>query len=244
MWDVEYRCLYQVQQDYNTTNLRVARYNDAATHTFTNYLGFPILNMKPDYNQDIEWTYARTVYIQDWTLGQVRQTTWDSAPQNIEKVDYFARSRERVRNFFAFLNAVRGRWKPFWRLTTGDDDILISQTMTAGSFYLVISAPDYQRFYNLISSRLDIAVSDVSSGTVAFATRITDVSSFGGGTYQITLQDPLPLTIQPQPSRYHVSFLRFARMASDVIEVQWPRHDVAFFSFTVQDLQYGTTSYT
>ena len=243
-FEIDYRCLYNVQETYGQVDKAVARFTEQGTIGLPMYLGFYVLNHKPDYTQPVEWGYARTIYTQDFTLGAVRQVTTDSGPQNLERLDYLADTRDKIRDFFLFLDNIRGRWRPFWRLTTGDDDFILAYNASVGTNTLVVSAPDYNRFYSFTpSSRRDIAITDMRR-TVLFTARIVGSSAAGVGLYVLELDKVLPFTVLAGVSQYHISFLRFARMATDVIEIEWIRHDVASFSLLIEDLQYGNATYT
>lgn len=175
--------------------------------------GFRVLNVQPDYNQDLTYSYDRLTEQLDNESGIPRLLDMAGFATPVQKHTWFLHGRAEHASFRTLLYFLRGKVRPIWLPTFGDDVQLIAPT-PAGQLWMDIADIGYTEA-GVPVTRQCLAI-QMTNGTWFFR-RIVGSAVVAGGE-RLELSEAFPLTLLPQQI-YKISFMAVSRLEQDVVEL-------------------------
>ena len=212
----------------------------AASKTYSpayTYKGYDIYDRTHNYSEDPTTEFYKALRPIDFDIGIFGNDSRYKFSKERFSIKTTLRNREDLSNFLAFLYERSGRLKPCWVPTYGND-LQIATSSLAGQSTIVIENIGYSIFINSDSAKRDLMFIK-PDGTVSFA-RIVAAADNGDGTETISLDSPLSINVDSTTYKM-ICFLKFARLDSDVAEIQWVTNEWGYSNLLFLELNESPT---
>ncbi|HDS1834387.1 TPA: hypothetical protein QEM98_000472 [Stenotrophomonas maltophilia] len=179
------------------------------------YLGFPVLEHRPDEGSDPTASYSRQIEVVD--EGSGLPSVFDLAGRAFRSASHrwLMDGRDEHGAVRSLLYGLAGRAVPLW-VPSWAADIKVAATIAADSTVLVVEWCGYTLFGRQQAGRRDIRI-ELKDGTV-FYRRITGSGEMGEFE-SLTIASALGTTIAPSRIRL-VSFMSLCTQTSDELEIE------------------------
>jgi hypothetical protein len=204
----------------------------APTISLTQYAGFDVLEVMPNWERDLQRNYARSLVVLDPQIGPITVDDKGGSAIVTQTFPWFLKDHPSVTTLRAFVLKRFGQLVPFWT-PTWDQDLVLSSDVGATDTSIVIKSVYYTRFFFPLTSRRYIALIPQNGGSNVYR-KITNAVDNGNGTETLTLDSPTGVTFSKTTTM--VSFLTLSRLASDDAEIDWMTNDVAQAELQFQEL--------
>ncbi len=179
------------------------------------YLGYAVKIPDSTWVLDGSTDWERELEMFDPAIGN--RAVYDNTNTELPTRQYRIAlpTRADIWNYYAWLAAREGRLKPFW-LSSGQKDMTPVSTIGPADVSFSVVRTGYADIGGLPAGRRDIVI-ETTSGQKYYR-RIVAAAVIDADTEQITINSSLGVTLAPfQVAR--VSFMRFARLATDSVEI-------------------------
>ena len=200
--------------------------------TLTQYKGFDVLEIMPNWEADLKRTYARSMLTIDPKIGPDEVIDKGGSAIVTQEFPWWLDGHANITTFRAFVLRRFGRMNPFW-IPTWDQDLVLASDVGASDGAIVIKSEFYSRFFFPSIARRDLAFLP-ASGSGNVYRRITAAVDNGNGTETLTLSSSLGVAMPAASTQ--VSFLTLARLASDDVEIKWSTSDHAEAVLSLQEV--------
>jgi hypothetical protein len=193
------------------------------TISLTQYKGYDVLEIVANWPSDLKRKYTRDLIHIDPGVGPI--TVIDKAGMSItsQPFPWMMLNHSQVTTLRAFFLARFGRLRPFW-IPTWDQDLVMTQDAVLNDTGIKIKSEFYTRFMFPNNARRYVALIPFDSSGNVYR-KITSSIDNGDGTETLGFDSPLP---KPFPAaKTMVSFLIFARLDSDDLDIEWMNNDLA-----------------
>jgi hypothetical protein len=204
----------------------------APTQALTQFKGFDVLEVAPNWESELERVYNRSTITMDPGTGPITVDDKGGTPVVQHDLPWWISPHAAVTALRAFLLARRGQFSPFWT-PTFDQDLVLAETASAGTAVLNIKSVDYTRFFFPDQARRYLALISRGGAPNQYVS-VTNAVDNGDGTESLTLSAVL-LADVPADS-VMISFLAFSRLSSDDNSILWNSTDFAQAAVGIQEL--------
>ncbi len=196
---------------------------------FPTLLGWPILNLQPNYMNPFNMEYKRTIDIFDGGLGMIEALSLQNEARQEYSFGLRFYSREDIWEFLNFFDYMKGRhgvfWSPSWL-----QDLELDATVGPTDVTLTVKDYGYPTYWGTIIGKY--VMFRLEDGTLLYRT-IT-----GSTATTITIDTALGVAITAyQINRTMISFLGLGRFVLDEIDVDYHAMDIA-------DINHGFSFHT
>jgi hypothetical protein len=198
----------------------------------TQYQGYDVLEVMPNWARDLNRTYKRSLVTLDPKIGPMQVDDKGGSAVVQQQFPWFLKDHPSVTTLRAFILKRFGQLVPFWT-PTWDQDLVLASDVGSTDTSIVIQSVYYTRFFFPIKSRRYIAFIPQNGGPNVYR-KITAAQDNGNGTETLTLDSATGVAF-PKGSTM-VSFLTLSRLASDDAEIDWMTNDVAQAELTFQEV--------
>lgn len=204
-----------VWMDINMKLAITDRMDYAAAMPALQYLGLPVLNVRPDESDDLSNTYSRIVSILDGSFG--KRKFFDAAGKSFvsQAYNWAVSGRDKNAQLRSLLYAFRGRVKPLWLPTFMQDFTLVAD-ISSGDSVMTVKNSGFSTINVLQVGRQDVRI-EMKDGTVLFK-RILAYSAIDDDREAIGFDSEFTFDITPSDVRM-ISFMGVFRLDSDSIEI-------------------------
>ncbi|WP_275629803.1 hypothetical protein [Pseudomonas sp. 273] len=178
------------------------------------YRGYPVLEMRPDWGEDLGLSFARSVETVDVGTGPIARFDWPGRSFREAQVTWIVSGRADNTALRSLLYALRGRMATLW-LPTWNSDLVLVEPVGAASTSLTVEWTGYTLFGRQQANWRDIRI-ELWSGAV-FYRRITS-SIQAGPAEQLAIDSALGVMVSPAQVRV-ISFLVLSEQSSDAVEL-------------------------
>ncbi|NMY40566.1 hypothetical protein HBN76_04540 [Pseudomonas sp. WS 5013] len=181
----------------------------------TLYRGFPVLEQRPDENEDLTSSFERLTQILDSGMSMpLLSTTSRALPvQGWRWLELGRAARATLRSM---LYGLRGRQVPVW-VPTHADDLQLVAPVNGAAIALDVANIAYTRFGQARPGRRDIRI-ELVNGTV-FHRRITGSTEMAGGIERLAIDSALGQPVDPSQV-FRISWLVLSRGNSDRVDIE------------------------
>ncbi len=180
----------------------------------TNYLGYPVLALRPNESEDLTNSYQRLLSTLDNAMSLPKVTDTSGFSFLLQSYRWLGMGREERRQFRELIYYLNGKQKVLW-IPSHADDLTIADIISPTEPILTIKACGYTRFASNDTDKKHIAIY-LTDGTVFYRT-ITSSESLGT-TERIAIDSPLGQQVYPEQVDY-ISFMRLCRSNGDTVEI-------------------------
>jgi len=181
------------------------------------YAGFQVLTLSPNWVDDLDVEFVRTLERLDNPTGVDWQTDPLGYANTLQSFHWLLAGRAQIAALRAWLYARRGRAVPFWSASPGSDLSLIAP-INAADTSIEVRYIGYAHAFPALLTRRDIALTTVTGDT--FYRRIIAATAIDASRERLTLDAPLGITLSPDQIR-SLRFLTFTRLESDTQEIHF-----------------------
>jgi len=179
------------------------------------YRGVPVLELRPDWGDDLQQTFNRLQETVDVGTDLVTLFDWGGRAFREASVTWLAHGVEANNELRSLLYGLRGRMQTLW-VPTWLNDLKIANDISATTTHITVEWAGYTIFGRMQPNRRDIRI-ELLDGTV-FYRRIT-ASQEDGNAEVLTLDSALGVLVQRLRVR-QISFLVLAEQSTDTAELQ------------------------
>ncbi|WP_069861469.1 hypothetical protein [Pseudomonas citronellolis] len=180
----------------------------------TTYRGYPVLEERPDWGEDLGMAFARSVESVDVGTGPITRIDWPGRAFREAQVTWIASGREHNTALRSLLYALRGRMQTIW-LPTWNTDLVLIASIGATATSMTVQWCGYTLYGRAQSNWRDIRI-ELWSGVV-FYRRITGAVQAGANEV-LQLDAALGIAVTPSQVRT-ISFLVLSEQATDAVEL-------------------------
>jgi hypothetical protein len=210
----------EMEMDFSGEAQQVA---PAPTIALTQYHGFDVLEIPANWPSDLKRKYSRSLLHIDPGAGAITVLDKGGSPITSQPFPWLMLNHSQVTTLRAFFLARFGKLNPFW-IPTWDQDLYMAQDAVINDTGIKIQSEFYTRFMFPNKARRDVALIPYDSTGNVYR-RVTASIDNGDGTETLTFDSILPKAFPA--AKTMVSFLVFARLDSDDIEIEWMNSDLA-----------------
>lgn len=178
------------------------------------YRDYPVLEMRPDWGEDLGMAFARSVETVDVGTGPIARFDWPGRSFREAQVTWIVSGREDNTALRSLLYALRGRMATLW-LPTWNSDLVLTAPVTYTATSMTVEWCGYALYGRAQSNWRDIRI-ELWDGTV-FYRRITGAAQAGANEV-LQIDAALGVGITPGQVRV-ISFLVLSEQASDAVEL-------------------------
>lgn len=175
--------------------------------------GLRVLNVVPDYNQNMTLAYDRVLSLLDNSNGIPLSTDQLGYGVPTQKHTWFIHGREELSRLRTLLYWLRGKVRPLW-VPTFNDDVQLIAPAESGAVYIDIAEIGYVELGGGINRQV-LAI-NLNDGTWIFRRVVAAVQ--GDGFERLELSAALPQAIGLNDV-YKISFMAVCRAAQDMVEL-------------------------
>ena len=186
----------------------------------TTYLGFDVLEMRPNATEAPSDSLSRRYTIMDPGTGPRYAAASDDAGTVGRSFLWTCTTKAEIAALKAWLDTRKGQAVPFW-MPTWRADLLLASTIQAVDTAISVQPTGYTQFLWPYPSRRHVAIQP--SGSVRYYRRITGATDLGTSE---TLNLSASLGVQVSTAAL-VSFLTLCRLATDEPELTYLTDSVA-----------------
>ena len=187
-----------------------------ATLPTTTYRNYPILEEKPNEQNDLTHSYERLLTQLDNKTGLAFQKDLAQSAFGLYQYDWMTYGRAQQANLRALFYALRGSQKAIW-LPTFSDDLTVKAVITASSQTIDIQWCGYTRFAQKQLGRQDIQIT-LRNKTVLYR-RITSATEVNSATERLSVDQSFLNQINPADI-INVSFISLCRLSNDTLNFE------------------------
>lgn len=180
----------------------------------TTYLGYPVLELRPDESEDLTSSYQRLLSTLDNGMALPKVTDLSGYSFFLQSYRWLGMGREERHQFRGLAYYLNGRQKALW-ISSHADDLTIADIISATEPVLTINDCGYTRFAKNDTDKKHIAIY-LTDGSVLYRKIINSESL--GVNERLALDSPLGQQIKPEQVSY-ISFIRLCRSNSDTLEI-------------------------
>lgn len=204
----------------------------APSNALTQYKGFDVLELGPNWANDLKRKYTRSIVILDPKIGPISAVDKGGTAIVSQAFPWWLDGHAAVTLFRAFLIARFGQLRPFW-IPTWDQDLVLALDVGPTDTGITIASEFYSRFFFPTKARRYIAfIPTDGSGNVY--REILNAVDGGEGTELLTLDSPTGKSFSSTQTQ--ISFLTLAKLASDDNEITWMTSDLAQANIEFQEV--------
>lgn len=183
----------------------------------TMYRGYPVLEERPNWRDDITVEYHRKLHHFDNLTGVRTVDDMSGRPVTIQSFLWTRAGRAAIHALRQWLHARKGRLIPIW-VSSQQEDIVLLEALGDTAVTLNIENIGYARYLDMEIGRRDICIR-LRDGS-RYYRRITGCIEVDDTKEQLVIDDPLGVTINPEDIST-ISWMQLSRMASDSQELVW-----------------------
>lgn len=187
-----------------------------ATLPTTTYRNYPVLEEKPNEQNDLTHSYERLLTQLDNKTGLALQKDLAQSAFGLYQYDWMTDGRVQQANLRALFYALRGCQKAIW-LPTFSHDLTVKAVITASSQTIDIQWCGYTRFAQKQLGRQDIQIT-LRNKTILYR-RITSATEVNSTTERLSVDQSFPNQINPADILY-VSFISLCRLSNDTVNFE------------------------
>jgi hypothetical protein len=210
----------EMEMDFSGEAQQVA---PAPSIALTQYHGFDVLEIPANWPGDLKRKYSRSILHLDPGVGPITVIDKGGSPITSQPFPWLMLNHSQVNTLRAFFLARFGKFRPFW-IPTWDQDLVMFQDAVINDTGIKIYSEFYTRFMFSNKARRDVALIPYDSSGNVYR-RITASIDNGDGTESLTFDSILPKAFPA--AKTMVSFLVFARLDIDDVEIDWMNNDLA-----------------
>lgn len=190
----------------------------APTSSPTQYKGFDVLEIMPNWAEaPLKRSYKRSMVTIDPKIGPIEVIDKGGTAIVGQEFPWWIDGHANITAFRAFMLRRFGQLNPFW-IPTWDQDLVLFQDVASTDTGIRIKSEFYTRFFFPTNSRRYIAmIPQDGSGNVY--RKITAATDNGDGTENLSLDAAVGKNFAKGTTM--ISFLTFARLASDRLSIKW-----------------------
>lgn len=193
------------------------------------YRGLPILELEPNWRENPELEYRRQLEILDNLIGEQLVQDRSGLAEPAQSVLWSAFTRAEIDELRKFLYARRGRWRGIW-VPTFASDLKLATTIAASAVNIDVESCGLVQYVDGDVGRRDIRI-ELVDGTIYYR-RVSAFSTVDADTERMTINTALgAIVTAAQVAR--ISWLMFARLDADSIDIEWSSASVAEASLTL-----------
>lgn len=201
------------------------------TAGFTQYRGYDVLEIPPNWDSDLNRKYDRSLVTIDPKIGPIEVIDKGGSAVVGQRFPWWLDGHSNVTTFRAFILRRFGRMNPFW-VPTWDQDLVLAENVGATDTAITIQSEFYTRFFFPSVARRDLAFVPISGANVYH--RVTAAVDNGNGTETLTLDSEAGVALAAATTM--VSFLTLARLAADKNVISWATSDHARAELEFQEV--------
>jgi hypothetical protein len=200
--------------------------------SLANYRGFDVLEFPANWPSNQKRDYNRSLVTLDPGAGPISVIDKGGTAITSQPFPWLMLNHSQVTTLRAFVLARFGRFAPFW-IPTWDQDLVLVQDATAADTGIKIQSEFYTRFMFPNKARRYVAMIPMDQGGNVYR-QITSSVDNGDGTETLGFDSAIG-KIFPA-ARTMVSFLIFARLDADQVEIEWLNNDLAQTTIEIAEL--------
>lgn len=182
----------------------------------TTYLGWPVLDQRPDESEDLTHSFQRLLSVLDSGMAMPLNTDLAERAFPVIGWRWLEMGRAERAGFRSFVTALNGQQAAVWVPTHADDITLLSAVSDVG-VTLDVANIGYTRFGQLTPGRRDIRI-ELFTGEV-FYRRIVNSTEVSAEVERLAIDHALGQSVTPtQVAR--ICWMTLARSLSDVVEIE------------------------
>lgn len=197
------------------------------------YRAYDVLEIKPDWAEDISTDYIRKVNGIDFQTGTNLVDDLSGVPTVLTKYHWLLGSREEIHATRALLFARFGRLVPIWVPTFYSDFTIVSVVSTA-STVIQVEHTNYSTSIAQTTQRRDIRI-ELHNGNVYYR-RIVASTVESATVEQLVLNASLGELVQAHEFKL-ISFMVLSRLDADQLEVSWETDSICKISNVFRSLR-------
>lgn len=210
-------CYGEGAVEFLITNEQIS-VNRWGTFAPTQYRGFPLLTVRSEGSENATETISMREEIFDQEFGAYDKASIGERPSTSFVHRWFAFSRIEIGELLGWLDYFKGRWRPAYWLSDGYD-FELADSISENVAQLVVVNDGYLSSYNADTSRRDVAII-LKNGTT-YTRRIVEAQpGLTLETERISLDAAIPVSVTVDEVD-RISFVRFVRLGSDEIQIEW-----------------------
>jgi hypothetical protein len=191
--------------------------------SLTQYKGFDVLELPAQWPDDLKRKYSRSLIHIDPQVGPITVIDKGGTPITSQPFPWLMLNHSQVTSLRAFFLARFGKLKPFW-IPTWDQDLVLAQDVALSDTGMKIQSEFYSRFMFPANARHYVALIPMD-GSANMYRKIATSTDNGDGTETLVF-DAISTKAFPAKTTM-VSFLIFARLDADSVEIDWLNNDLA-----------------
>lgn len=207
---------------YGRMRFDVDEASEYAAASETLYRAYPVLELAPNWVQDIEQTYAIKRSTFDPGVGRQFREIESNVPALVQTHRWLLDGRAELGGFREWLYARAGRLSAFW-LPTWAQDLELVATVGSSALTIDVAHCDYTDRIAQGIGRRDIRI-ETSTGTVYYR-RIASSTEVSASVERLTIDSALGAALAPSDVRA-ISYMALARLDADAAEISWSRWDL------------------
>lgn len=179
----------------------------------TMYRNYPVLEEKPNEQNDLTHSYERLLSQLDNKIGLPLQKDIGQSAFGLYQYDWMTYGRVQQANLRALFYALRGSQKAIW-LPTFSNDLTVKSVITASSQSIDVQWCGYSRFGLKQLGRQDIQIT-LKNKTVLYR-RITSATEVSGTIERLAVDQTFPNQIN-MTDIVNISFISLCRLSNDTL---------------------------
>lgn len=189
----------------------------------TTYRGYPVLELEPNWREDLTNDYQRRLAIFDNRTGRRSIDDVTGRARVLHDFLWTRTSRADIQALRRWLYARDGRRNPIW-IDTHTNDLVLAETVADAATTVKVENIGYSLHAVGQIGRRDIVIV-LKDGTRIYR-RITAATEQDADIERLTIDASLGVTVAPGDVR-RISYLLLARMASDAVVITWKTNELA-----------------
>lgn len=207
----------------------------AAAAPATTYRGKPVLEARPEWSETPSVEMQRKLARLDPGIGARFFDDEAGMPMAAQRQGYTLVSKAEALVHRGYLYALNGRQAGMWVPTWTDDLVIVTDTLSE-SIEIEIENIGYTRLIAQSVNRRDIRI-ELTDGTVLYR-RIIGSEELDADTERLALDASLGRLVRPEEV-VQVSFMMYARLDSDAVEISHWTGDVADTVLVFKGVRHG-----
>jgi hypothetical protein len=223
--------------EVSTARLRFEMVEPAewAADAGTLYRGYPVLEDRPDWSQDLDLSMDRKLAMLDASTGPVAVEDEAQMPFTLQRMRWLLRDRAEIDAYRKRAFALRGKKGRIW-VPTWSQDLVPVAPVSSVATTIDVRWCGYTTYLSGAVNRKDIRI-ELTDGTVLYR-RITGTTEVDADTERLSLDAALGVAAAADEFLL-VSFLSLARQDSDALELAWFTGEAAESASTLRSMRHG-----
>lgn len=182
----------------------------------TLYRNFPVLEQKPNEQNDLTHSYERLLSSLDNKIGLALQKDTAQAAFGLYQYDWMTHGRVSQANLRGLFYALRGSQKAIW-LPTFSSDLIVTAVILANTQTLDIQWCGYTRFAHKQLGRQDIQIT--LKNNIVLYRRITSATEVNNTIERLAVDQSFSTQINVKDI-LNISFLSLCRLSNDTLTIE------------------------